>query len=44
MVNRTIGIIGGGPAGVISGSYLLTAGFDVTIYEKNNRVIIRLMQ
>ncbi len=39
MVNRTIGIIGGGPAGVISGSYLLTAGFDVTIYEKNNRVI-----
>lgn len=36
---KRVGIIGAGPAGVIAGSYLMKAGFDVTIYEKNNRVI-----
>jgi digeranylgeranylglycerophospholipid reductase len=36
---KDIGIIGGGPAGVIAGSYLVKAGFKVTIYEKNERVI-----
>ena len=34
-----VAVIGAGPAGVISGNYLLKAGFNVTIYEKNERVI-----
>lgn len=34
-----VAIIGAGPAGVICGNYLLNAGFEATIYEKNERVV-----
>lgn len=36
---RNITIVGAGPAGVIAGNYLLKAGFEVKILERNPRVI-----
>ena len=35
---RKIGIIGAGPAGMMSAIYALQNGADVTIFEKNDRV------
>lgn len=36
--NKTVGIIGGGPAGISAAIELAKNGFNVTIFEKENRV------
>jgi len=36
--NQKIAIIGGGPAGLTCGAYLAKKGYDVTIYEKHNKL------
>jgi len=37
-VNKKVAIIGGGPAGIVCSAYLAKKGYDVTIYEKYNKL------
>jgi len=37
-VNKRVAIIGGGPAGIVCSAYLAKKGYDVTIYEKHNKL------
>ncbi len=37
-VNKTVAIVGSGPAGLAAAQQLARAGFDVTVFEKNDRV------
>ncbi|RKO83247.1 hypothetical protein BDK51DRAFT_47697 [Blyttiomyces helicus] len=37
-VVRKVAVIGAGPAGLVSARFLYSAGFDVTVFERNERV------
>ena len=41
--NKKVAVIGGGPAGLASASFLSRAGADVTVFEKNARPARKVM-
>ncbi len=36
--NKKIAIVGGGPTGITSAAYLARRGYDVSIYEKHEKL------
>jgi dihydropyrimidine dehydrogenase (NAD+) subunit PreT len=36
-IGKSVGIVGSGPAGLSCGAYLARLGYDVTVYEKNEK-------
>jgi cation diffusion facilitator CzcD-associated flavoprotein CzcO len=38
MRKRSVGVIGAGPSGLVSGKVLLKDGFDVTIFDKHKEL------